>query len=86
MQLAARIAALPGIELALLRGDVEHAAEPVLVRMHAHGLLGDVFVATWLGHALGWYRPGQPAGFVGAVIGAMLILFVHRLFVVRRGH
>ena len=42
------------------------------------------FVATWLGHALGWYRPGQPAGFLGAVIGAMLILFIHRLFVARR--
>ena len=43
------------------------------------------FVATWLGQALGWYRPGQPAGFIGAVIGALLILFLHRLFVRRKG-
>ena len=35
--------------IALLRGDVEHAAAPVLVRMHSHCLLGDVFGATWCG-------------------------------------
>src|SRR5581483_9836862 len=32
--------------VALIRGDVEHASEPVLVRMHAHCVLGDVFGAT----------------------------------------
>ena len=32
--------------VALVRGDIEHAAEPVLVRMHAHCLMGDVFGAT----------------------------------------
>ena len=29
--------------LALVRGDVEHSSEPVLVRMHAHCVTGDVF-------------------------------------------
>src|SRR3954452_12686555 len=29
--------------LAMVRGDIEPGAEPVLVRMHAHGLIGDVF-------------------------------------------
>jgi 3,4-dihydroxy 2-butanone 4-phosphate synthase/GTP cyclohydrolase II len=33
--------------IALLRGDVEHATEPVLVRMHTHCLVGDIFGATW---------------------------------------
>ena len=32
--------------VALVRGDIEHAEEPVLVRMHAHCLMGDVFGAT----------------------------------------
>jgi 3,4-dihydroxy 2-butanone 4-phosphate synthase/GTP cyclohydrolase II len=32
--------------VALIRGNIENAAEPVLVRMHAHCLLGDVFGAT----------------------------------------
>jgi 3,4-dihydroxy 2-butanone 4-phosphate synthase/GTP cyclohydrolase II len=32
--------------VALVRGDIEHSASPVLVRMHAHCLMGDVFGAT----------------------------------------
>src|SRR6266487_5679858 len=32
--------------VALVRGDTEHGSEPVLVRMHAHCLMGDVFGAT----------------------------------------
>jgi 3,4-dihydroxy 2-butanone 4-phosphate synthase/GTP cyclohydrolase II len=32
--------------VALVRGDIEHSSEPVLVRMHAHCLMGDVFGAT----------------------------------------
>jgi 3,4-dihydroxy 2-butanone 4-phosphate synthase/GTP cyclohydrolase II len=33
--------------VALLRGDVEHASGPVLVRMHTHCMAGDIFGATW---------------------------------------
>jgi len=43
------------------------------------------FVASWIGQALGWYRAGQPAGFIGAVIGALLILLVYRLVARRMG-
>ncbi len=32
--------------VALVRGDIEHANGPVLVRMHAHCLMGDVFGST----------------------------------------
>src|SRR5271166_1197490 len=36
--------------IAMVKGDVEHAGEePVLVRMHAHCLVGDVFGASWCG-------------------------------------
>ena len=36
--------------IAMVKGDVEHAGEePVLVRMHSHCLVGDVFGATWFG-------------------------------------
>ena len=38
------------------------------------------FVATWIGQAIGWYRPDQGAGLLGAVVGAVVVLFVwHRL-------
>jgi len=32
--------------VALVRGDTEHGSEPVLVRMHSHCLMGDVFGST----------------------------------------
>jgi 3,4-dihydroxy 2-butanone 4-phosphate synthase / GTP cyclohydrolase II len=35
--------------MALVRGDVEHASAPVLVRMHSHCVAGDIFGATWCG-------------------------------------
>lgn len=42
------------------------------------GIAGS-FVATYIGQRLGWYREGQPAGFIGAILGAVLILIVYRL-------
>lgn len=49
-------------------------------------LLGVVgaFVATWLGQAIGWYEQGEAAGFIGAVIGALILLFLYRLIAGRR--
>ncbi len=37
------------------------------------------FVATYLGQAIGWYQAGQGAGFIGAVVGAIILLVVYRL-------
>lgn len=40
------------------------------------------FVATFLGHAIGWYRVDQGAGLIGAIIGSIVVLFIwHRLVV-----
>lgn len=39
------------------------------------GLAGSV-AATYGGQALGIYRAGQPAGFIGAVVGAIVLLFI----------
>jgi len=44
----------------------------------ALGIAGSLAV-TYLGQALGWYQAGQSAGFIGAVIGAILLLLVYRL-------
>lgn len=46
--------------------------------------IGGAFVATYLGQALGWYRPGEGAGLIGAVLGAIIILFVYGLVAGRR--
>jgi uncharacterized membrane protein YeaQ/YmgE (transglycosylase-associated protein family) len=39
------------------------------------GIAG-AFVATYLGQALGFYQVGQGAGFIGAVVGAIILLVV----------
>jgi uncharacterized membrane protein YeaQ/YmgE (transglycosylase-associated protein family) len=46
------------------------------------GIAGS-FAATYLGQAIGWYKAGEQAGFIGAVVGAILLLLLWR--VVRRG-
>ncbi|HYZ31285.1 MAG TPA: GlsB/YeaQ/YmgE family stress response membrane protein [Crenalkalicoccus sp.] len=40
------------------------------------GIVGAV-VATYLGQAVGIYRAGEGAGFVGAVVGAVIILVIY---------
>jgi len=42
------------------------------------------FVATYLGQAIGWYRAGEAAGFIGAVVGAIILLVIYRMVVGRR--
>jgi uncharacterized membrane protein YeaQ/YmgE (transglycosylase-associated protein family) len=39
------------------------------------GIVG-AFVATYLGQALGWYRPDEGAGLIGAVVGAVIVLAI----------
>ena len=39
------------------------------------GIVG-AFVATWLGQALGWYRAGDGAGLIGAVVGSIIVLAI----------
>jgi uncharacterized membrane protein YeaQ/YmgE (transglycosylase-associated protein family) len=46
------------------------------------GIVG-AFVATFLGQALGFYSPGEGAGFIGAVVGAIVVLFVWGIFAKR---
>ena len=41
----------------------------------ALGIVG-ALVATYLGQALGWYQAGHGAGFIGSIVGAVLILLV----------
>ncbi len=41
--------------------------------------IGGAFLATFLGNAVGWYEPGQKAGLLGALVGAVLILWIYRM-------
>ncbi len=47
------------------------------------GIAG-ALLAGFVGQTVGWYRPGQAGGYIAAVLGAFVILFVYRLVVRRR--
>jgi uncharacterized membrane protein YeaQ/YmgE (transglycosylase-associated protein family) len=47
------------------------------------GIVG-AFVATFVGQAVGWYRPDQGAGFIAATLGAIVVLFVWNRMAARR--
>jgi uncharacterized membrane protein YeaQ/YmgE (transglycosylase-associated protein family) len=44
------------------------------------GLLGG-----YIGRALGWYGPNDPVGFLMAVVGAIILLVIYRMFAARPG-
>jgi uncharacterized membrane protein YeaQ/YmgE (transglycosylase-associated protein family) len=42
------------------------------------GIVG-ALLGGWIGRALGMYQTGQPAGFLMAVLGAIVVLLIYRL-------
>lgn len=40
------------------------------------GIVG-AFVATFIGQAIGWYGPNEGAGFIGAIVGAIVVLVIY---------
>jgi uncharacterized membrane protein YeaQ/YmgE (transglycosylase-associated protein family) len=47
------------------------------------GIAGSL-IAGYLGRALGWYQPGQPAGWIASVVGAIILLVLWGLVTRRR--
>ena len=47
------------------------------------GIVG-AFLATYLGQAIGWYRADEGAGFIGAIVGAIVVLLIWGLISGRR--
>jgi uncharacterized membrane protein YeaQ/YmgE (transglycosylase-associated protein family) len=46
--------------------------------------IGGAVIAGWLGHQLGWYENNQGAGFLAAIVGALIILGIYGLVAGRR--
>jgi uncharacterized membrane protein YeaQ/YmgE (transglycosylase-associated protein family) len=46
------------------------------------GMVG-ALLGGFLGRTLGWYREGDPVGFVMAVIGSIVLLILYRLMIGR---
>jgi uncharacterized membrane protein YeaQ/YmgE (transglycosylase-associated protein family) len=49
----------------------------------ALGIAG-ALAAGFIGRALGWYGPTDGAGYIAAILGAMLLLWLYRMMVARR--
>ena len=47
------------------------------------GIAGS-WLAGWLGRTLGWYQPGEGAGLIGSIVGALIILFIYNRVVAKR--
>jgi uncharacterized membrane protein YeaQ/YmgE (transglycosylase-associated protein family) len=47
------------------------------------GIVG-AFVASYLGQTLNWYKAGESAGFIGSVVGAIIILVIYSFIAGRR--
>ena len=47
------------------------------------GIVGSI-VASYLGQALGWYKAGEGAGFIGAVVGSIILLVIYGFFAGKR--
>jgi uncharacterized membrane protein YeaQ/YmgE (transglycosylase-associated protein family) len=48
------------------------------------GIAG-ALLGGFVGQSLGFYQEGEPAGFLMAVVGSIVLLLLYRLFVGRRG-
>ncbi|AUT62013.1 GlsB/YeaQ/YmgE family stress response membrane protein [Paraburkholderia terrae] len=42
------------------------------------GIAGSL-IAGYVGRALGWYQPGQAAGWIASIIGAIILLVIYHL-------
>ena len=47
------------------------------------GIVG-ALIGGFIGQALNLYQPGEPAGFVGATLGAILVLWIYRVATQKR--
>jgi uncharacterized membrane protein YeaQ/YmgE (transglycosylase-associated protein family) len=47
------------------------------------GIVG-ALLGGFLGRALGWYREGEPAGFLMSLVGAVILLAIYRMAIGRR--
>ena len=46
------------------------------------GIAGSI-IAGFLGRAVGWYREGEPVGFIASIIGAIILLAIYRVIIGR---
>jgi uncharacterized membrane protein YeaQ/YmgE (transglycosylase-associated protein family) len=70
---------LIGFVVGLIAKAITPGSEPGGFFLTAALGVGGSLAATYLGQFWGWYQPGQSAGFIGAVVGAIILLGVFHL-------
>ncbi len=68
--------ALVGLVVGLVARAVMPGTQRMGLVMTALLGIAGAFVAGFLGQAVGWYAAGQGAGFIGSIVGALIVLFV----------
>lgn len=69
--------ALVGFVAGLVARAVHPGKDDLGIIMTAVLGIAGSFLASYLGQAIGWYKAGQGAGFIGAVVGAVLLLVIY---------
>lgn len=69
--------ALVGFAAGLVARAVHPGKDDLGIIMTAVLGIAGSFLASYLGQAIGWYKAGQGAGFIGAVVGAVLLLLIY---------
>jgi uncharacterized membrane protein YeaQ/YmgE (transglycosylase-associated protein family) len=75
--------------IGLVAGTIARVIMPGPNRPHGFLLtivlgIAGAFLATFIGQAVGLYMPDQGAGFIGATVGAVVILFIWNRLVARQ--
>jgi uncharacterized membrane protein YeaQ/YmgE (transglycosylase-associated protein family) len=69
--------------IGLIAGLIARAVHPGddklgIIMTSVLGIAGS-FLANFVGQAIGWYGPGENAGFIASVIGAILLLVIYSI-------
>lgn len=69
--------ALVGLVVGLIARAVMPGRQQLGILLTAGLGIAGAYLAGFIGQAMGWYRAGQGAGFIGSVLGALLVLFIY---------
>jgi uncharacterized membrane protein YeaQ/YmgE (transglycosylase-associated protein family) len=71
------ITALVGLVVGYIARALHPGKDSIGFFMTAVLGVGGSFLAQYAGAAIGWYKPGQTAGWIASVVGAIILLVVY---------
>ena len=77
--------ALVGLVVGLIARAVMPGKQQLGILLTAGLGIAGAYLAGFIGQAMGWYRAGPGAGFIGSVLGALLVLFIYGQLAGKKG-